>query len=67
MSACPSVNLFSNQIGSLSFHPIFPIFGVSVQNNTAQNVVEVEIWLFASDFLMDLQLQKIGKKGLKNV
>ena len=35
---CPSVNLFSNQIGSLSFHPIFPpIFGVNVHSNIAQN------------------------------
>ena len=32
---CPSVNLFSNQIGSLSFPLIFQIFGSNVHNNIA--------------------------------
>ena len=41
------VNVSSNQIGSLSFHPIFVIFGLNVHNNIVQKVVEVEFRLFA--------------------
>ena len=33
---------FSNGIGSLSFHPIVPIFGVNMQSNISHKVVEVE-------------------------
>ena len=50
----PSVNLFSNRIGSLSFHLILPKFVVNVHKNIAQKVVGVEFWFFASNFLMDL-------------
>ena len=55
LSVCLSINLFSNQIGSLSFHQIFPIFGVDVHNNIAPKVVFVEfLFFFACNFLMDL-------------
>ena len=37
----PVCQLFSHRIGSLSFHPLFPIFGVNV-HNIAQTVVEVK-------------------------
>ena len=54
-SVHPSVNLFSNQIGSLSFHLFFPIFGMNVNNNIAQKVVEVEfLFFFILYLLMDL-------------
>ena len=33
------VNFFLNRIGSLSFHPIFPIFGTNVHNNIGQKPV----------------------------
>ena len=36
----PSSFLFSNPIGSLCFHLIFPIFGLDVHNNIAQNLDE---------------------------
>ena len=42
-----SVNSYSNQIGSLNFHLIFPIFGLDVDSNIAQKVVEVEFICFA--------------------
>ena len=54
----PSVNLFSNRIGSHSFHPIFPIFGLNVHNNITQKVLQVVFLFFASKFLMHLWLQK---------
>ena len=57
-----SVNFFSNQIGSVSFHPIVPIFGVNVHNNIAQKDEEVE-FLFLLLISMDLLLQKIEKNG----
>ena len=41
-SVRPSVNFFSNRIGSLGFHPIFPISGMHVHNNIAQKPVELE-------------------------
>ena len=50
-SVCLSVNLFSNQIGSLSFCPIFPIFGLNVHNNIAKKRCGSRILIFASNFL----------------
>ena len=58
LSVRPSINLFTNRIGSLSFHPIFPIFSLNVHNNIAQKAVEVEFWFFAAYFSMYLKLQK---------
>ena len=53
-----SINFFfPNPIGSLSFHPIIPIFGVNVHNNIAPKDVEEE-FLFLLLILMDLLLQK---------
>ena len=55
-----SVTFFSNRIGSLSFRPIVPIFGVNVHNNIAQKDEQVE-FLFLLLILMDLLLQKNRK------
>ena len=33
-------------LGSLSFHPIFPIFGLNVHNNIAHKIVGPEFWFF---------------------
>ena len=54
------VNLFSNRICSLSFHPILPIFCLNVHNHIHQNVLEVQFWFFflLLIFLVNLQLQK---------
>ena len=46
----PSVSLNSNRIDAFSFHPIFPMFGVNVHSNIAQEVVQVEFWFFGSIF-----------------
>ena len=61
------VNVSSNQIGSLSFHPIFVIFGLNVHNNIVQKVVEVEFRLFAfgifNGSLITKNMFKIGNFG----
>ena len=63
-SVCPSVcQLFSNRIGSYSFHPIFPIFGVIVHSDIAQKLWEKHFH-FCFQFLMDLWWQKIGKNNI---
>ena len=56
-----SINFFSNPIGSLSFHPIIPIFGMNMHNNIAPKDVEEEFLLFASDFNGSF-ITKVGKK-----
>ena len=57
-----SVNLFSNQIGSLSFCLIFPIFGLNVHNNIAQKRCGSRILIFASNFLWIFHYKKVSKK-----
>ena len=59
-----SINLFSNPIGSLSFHPIIPTFGVNVHNKIAPKDVEEEFAFFASNF-NGSYITKIGKKKLE--
>ena len=55
-----SINFFSNPIGSFSFHPIIPIFGVNVHNNIVQKDVQAEFLFFASNFSGSF-ITKIGK------
>ena len=58
-----SINFFfSNPIGSLSFHPIIPKFGVNLHNNIAPKDVEEEFLFFASNFNGSF-ITKIGKKN----
>ena len=50
----PSVNFFSeNQVVSLIFFPIFPIFGLNVHSNVAQNW-GIIFWYFVSIFFLIL-------------
>ena len=54
---------FSNPIGSLSFHPIIPIFGVNVHiYDIAPKDVEDEFLFFAYNFNGSF-ITKIGKKN----
>ena len=56
------VNFFSNWIGFLSFHPIFPIFGLNVHNNIAHKTVGPEFLIFASKFFYGLLFTKNRSK-----
>ena len=46
----PSVNLFSNRIGSLSCKPIFPIFRLDVYNNITPKHVQLRFRFYAYNF-----------------
>ena len=58
------INLFSNQIDSLTFHVIYPIFGLNVHNNIAPKLVELEFlffWFwFLNGFFITKKKVKIG-------
>ena len=51
-------SLFSNQIGSLSFYLIFPIFGFDVHNNITPKHVGLEFWFLALNFLIYILMIK---------
>ena len=40
---------FTNKLGSLSFNPIYTVFGLNVHNNIAPKPVELEFWFCASN------------------
>ena len=65
LSVRPSINLFSNWIDSLSFHPIFMIFGLDVHYNIAQKV-ESKIF-FASNFVNGSLITKMLQMGILEV
>ena len=58
-----SGNLFSNQIGCLSFHPIFLIFGLYVHNNIAQKVRSGILIFWVYFFQGIFNYKEIGKNG----
>ena len=61
LSVRPST-FFSDRIGSLSFHPFLPIFGLNVHSNIATKVVKVEFWVFASNVFNGSLITKICNK-----
>ena len=54
----PSINFFSNRIGSITFFPIFPIFGLHVHNNIAPKPVELEFWFIVCNFFYRFSITK---------
>ena len=59
----PSVNLCSNQIGSLTFHQLFLTFGFKVHKNITQYLCRCNFDIFAFNFNGFLIIKSTSKLG----